>query len=72
MTAHPVRVPPVDVELLVDEDDGIFWASPRAGWKWPTVCDCNGECGRCRVIVDQRAENLTPTTDPERNRLAEG
>jgi ferredoxin len=63
---------PADRELLVDEEDDLFWAARRAGWRWPTVCDGNGDCGQCYVIVEEGAENLTPIGDRERERLAEG
>jgi ferredoxin len=69
---HVVRVLPEDVALLVDEDDDIFWAARRAGWKWPTVCNGSGECGQCYVRVLEGAENLSEMSDSERERLDEG
>ena len=69
---HSVRVLPADAELLVEEDDDLFWAAQLAGWHWPTTCDGNCECGQCFVIVEEGAENLSPMLPPERARLDEG
>jgi ferredoxin len=69
---HVVRVLPADAELLVDDEDDLFWAARRAGWKWPTVCEGSCECGQCYVTVLEGEENLSPMTDIERRRLSEG
>jgi ferredoxin len=69
---HVVRVLPADVELLVDEEDDIFWAASRAGWQWPTTCSGSCECGQCYFRVVDGAEHLSPMTDAERDRLAQG
>jgi ferredoxin, 2Fe-2S len=67
-----VRVIPSGEDLLVDEEDDIFWAARRAGWTWPTVCDGSGECGQCYVKVLEGAENLSPVSERERRTLDGG
>jgi ferredoxin len=69
---YVVRVLPADAELLVDEEDDIFWAARRAGWKWPTVCEGSCECGQCFVKVLEGEENLSPMSDAERKTIDEG
>jgi ferredoxin len=71
-TAHVVRVLPADAELLVDEEDDLFWAARRAGWSWPTVCEGSCECGQCYVTVLQGADNLTPISELEAQRISAG
>jgi ferredoxin len=70
--SHVVRVLPADAELLVDEDDDIFWTARCAGWEWPTSCEGSCECGQCHFLVLEGAEHLSEMTDAERERLAEG
>ena len=72
MSGHVVRVLPAGDELVVDDEDDLFWAARRAGWKWPTVCEGSCECGQCYVTVIEGAEHLSPATDLERQRISEG
>jgi ferredoxin len=72
MTSHLVHVLPADADLEVGESEPLFWAARRAGWRWPTVCEGDGECGQCYVVVEQGAEHLNAASDEERERLAEG
>jgi len=64
---HLVRVLPADAELLVDEEDDIFWAARSAGWQWPTTCAGSCECGQCYFRVVDGAEYLSPMTEAERD-----
>lgn len=72
MVTATVRVLPVDVDLTVNDGETLLDAALRHGWKWPTLCNGDGECGLCYVSVEVGAEHLTPMGAPERQRLSLG
>ncbi|MFF7946384.1 2Fe-2S iron-sulfur cluster-binding protein [Streptomyces griseorubiginosus] len=63
---HRVTVSPSGVELDVHDDEDLFAAAQRLGYRWPTVCGGQGTCRTCFVQVDEGAENCSPVGPLER------
>jgi ferredoxin len=63
---------PADVDLTVDDGETLLDAALRHGWKWPTLCNGDGECGLCHVSVEAGEQYLNPMGSPERQRLKLG
>lgn len=60
-----VRVEPVGAELTIPAGGTVFAAARRAGYRWPTSCDGDGDCTLCWMEVVDGAEHLTGPTDIE-------
>jgi ferredoxin len=67
-----VRVLPADAVVDVAPGESLMAAARRQGWFWPTVCNGDGECGTCWVVVEQGSEYCSVMEGAERARLAEG
>lgn len=64
-----VLVVPLDAEIVVQDGETLMAAAERSGYRWPTVCHGDGECGVCYVIVESGAERLSPMGTGERATL---
>lgn len=64
-----VRVEPAGIELVVEPGEVLMAAATRAGYRWPTVCGGQAECGVCAVEVVMGAAALAPPGDDEAGRL---
>lgn len=67
-----VRVLPSDVVIEVHDGERVYHAARRQGYKWPSTCDGESECGLCFMVVDEGAEHLSPKRQEEAHRLAAG
>lgn len=67
-----MRVLPVDQTLTVGEGETVLHAAQRNGWRWPTVCQGDCECGVCFMVVEEGAEHLTAKGEAETDRLRWG
>ena len=67
-----VRVLPIDAKIDVADGESLFAAAQRLGFRWPTVCGGNCECGTCFMVVETGEENLSPMTDREQAAIAPG
>ncbi|KQW07312.1 ferredoxin [Streptomyces sp. Root369] len=63
---HTVAVRPSDVEIEVRDDEDLFSAAQRLGYRWPTVCGGKGTCRTCFVQVEEGVENCSPVSPLER------
>jgi ferredoxin len=68
----PVKVLPVDATLSVRLGESVMAAARRQGWRWPTVCNGDGECGICYMSVEEGADLLVPLSQAERSILGLG
>ena len=83
---HPhgssVRVLPYEIVFEALPNETIMAAALRAGYRWPTSCNGQAECGLCAFVVEsgdahlsrmQAAEEatlaITPRTSTTRGRL---
>ncbi|MET7689586.1 2Fe-2S iron-sulfur cluster binding domain-containing protein [Streptomyces sp. NPDC005483] len=64
--SHRVAVRPSGVELDVLDDEDVFTAAQRLGYRWPTLCGGKGTCRTCFVQVEEGAENCLPVGPLER------
>ncbi len=65
-----LRVEPSGIALDVDEGETVMAAATRAGYRWPTVCGGQADCGVCALeVVDAPAPLPEPAID-ESERLA--
>jgi len=67
-----VRVLPAGDVLDVEAGESLMAAARRQGWRWPTICGGNGECGTCWMVVEQGAEHGSAVEAAERATLAKG
>jgi 2Fe-2S ferredoxin len=65
-----VRVEPAGIELDVHEGEPIMTAASRLGYRWPTECGGQAECGVCALEVLAAREELPAPTTLEAERLA--
>jgi ferredoxin len=47
-------------------------AALRHGYFWPSVCQGDGDCGACFVVVENGAEHLSPVGPVEQRTIAGG
>jgi 2Fe-2S ferredoxin len=64
-----VRVEPAGVDIPVDDGETLMAAAVRAGYRWPTVCGGQAQCGVCVLKVVSSSE-LRPPAPLEADRLA--
>ena len=64
-----VRVEPAGVDIPVDDGETLMAAAVRAGYRWPTVCGGQAQCGVCILKVVSSSE-LPPPAPLEAERLA--
>ena len=64
-----VRVEPAGVDIPVDDGETLMAAAVRAGYRWPTVCGGQAQCGVCVLTVVSPSE-LPPPSPLEAGRLA--
>jgi ferredoxin, 2Fe-2S len=65
-----VRVEPAGVDIVVDAGETLMAAAVRAGYRWPTVCGGQAECGVCVLSVVSSGFELAPPSPLEAGRLA--
>ena len=65
-----VRVEPAGVDIAVDEGETLMAAAVRAGYRWPTVCGGQAQCGVCVLTVESALDALAPPSPLEAGRLA--
>jgi 2Fe-2S ferredoxin len=65
-----VRVEPSGILLDVLDGETVMGAAVRSGYRWPTVCGGQAECGVCALEVVGAAA-LPEPTELEATRLAE-
>ena len=65
MEGFTVRVTPGNVDLEVNPGETVMDAAERLGWRWPTVCHGDAECGVCWMDVQEGADSLSPRTGEE-------
>ncbi|MFI7701880.1 2Fe-2S iron-sulfur cluster-binding protein [Nonomuraea sp. NPDC049480] len=61
-----VLVQPSGVELAVGEEETLFQAAERAGYRWPTICGGLGTCRTCFVQVQEGVEHCSQMEALER------
>jgi 2Fe-2S ferredoxin len=66
-----VRVEPAGVELEVAEGETVMAAAERAGYRWPTVCGGQAQCGVCALEVLSGGDGLSAPAPLEAGRLAQ-
>ena len=65
-----VRVEPSGIELEAEPGETVMAAARRAGYRWPTVCGGQAECGVCALeVVDTPGPLARPGAD-ETDRIA--
>ncbi len=64
-----VRVEPAGIDVAVDNGETLMAAAVRAGYRWPTVCGGQAECGVC-VLEVVRSVDIDPPAPLEAARLA--
>jgi len=64
-----VRVEPAGIDVAVDDGETLMAAAARAGYRWPTVCGGQAECGVC-VLSVVTSVDLDPPAPLEAARLA--
>jgi ferredoxin, 2Fe-2S len=64
-----VRVEPAGIDVAVDDGETLMAAAVRAGYRWPTVCGGQAECGVC-VLEVVTPVDLDPPAPLEAARLA--
>ena len=64
-----VWVEPAGIDLSVEDGETVMAAAVRSGYRWPTVCGGNAECGVCVLSVVSSGE-LPPPSPFEAGRLA--
>ena len=75
MTAR-VRVDPSGIWLDVHDGETLMVAARRAGYRWPTICGGQADCGVCAVEIvtnegEGRAAALPQPVGDEVTRLAD-
>jgi 2Fe-2S ferredoxin len=60
-----VHVRPGNFDLDVRAAETLIEAAWRAGYYWPTICQGQGSCLQCFVVIDTGAANLVPAEDWE-------
>jgi ferredoxin, 2Fe-2S len=65
-----VRIEPAGVDIAVDEGESLMAAAVRAGYRWPTVCGGQAQCGVCVLTVVSSPDALPPPSPLEAGRLA--
>ena len=64
------RVEPSGIELEAEPGETVMAAALRAGYRWPTVCGGQAECGVCALeVVDAPGALALPGAD-EAERMA--
>jgi len=63
------RVMPAGIDIAVRPGETLFAAAYRAGITWPTICQGQGRCTRCRVTVLANGDHAEPPGDQERKSL---
>jgi 2Fe-2S ferredoxin len=64
-----VRVEPAGVDIPVDDGETLMAAAVRAGYRWPTVCGGQAQCGVC-VLTVVSPSDLPAPSPLESGRLA--
>jgi 2Fe-2S ferredoxin len=64
-----VRVEPAGIELSVEDGETVMAAAIRSGYRWPTLCGGQAQCGVCVLKVVSSGE-LPPPSTLEAGRLA--
>jgi ferredoxin len=59
---------------VIDVEDGetVLQAALRHGYRWPSICNGDGVCGVCYMIIDAGGEGLSEKQATEADRLALG
>lgn len=66
-----VRVEPSGIELAAEPGETVMAAALRAGYRWPTVCGGQAECGVCALDVVVAPGPLPAPAGEEADRIAE-
>jgi len=64
-----VRVEPSGIELDVHTNETVMGAATRSGFRWPTVCGGQADCGVCALEVVDAPAPLPPPSALEQARL---
>jgi ferredoxin len=64
-----VLVLPADRAFSVAEDQSLLEAALAAGWRWPSVCGGQAECGTCAFEVEAGGDLLGAVEAREQARL---
>ena len=64
-----VRVEPSGIEFDVRKGETIMGAATRSGFRWPTVCGGQADCGVCVLEIVDSPVPLPPPSVIERERL---
>jgi len=64
-----VWVEPAGIDLSVEDGETVMAAAVRSGYRWPTVCGGQAQCGVCVLRVVSSGE-LPPPSPLEAGRLA--
>lgn len=65
-----VHVRPGNFDLDVLAGQTLIEAAWGAGYSWPTICQGQGSCLQCFVVIESGAANLVPAEDWENEELA--
>ena len=64
-----VRVEPSGLEFEMHAGETIMGAATRLGYRWPTVCGGQADCGVCALEVMDAPVPLPPPSAVEQERL---
>jgi len=65
-----VWVEPAGIDLSVEDGETVMAAAVRSGYRWPTVCGGQAQCGVCVLTVESAPDALAPPSPLEAGRLA--
>lgn len=66
-----VRVEPSGIELEAEPGETVMAAALRAGYRWPTVCGGQAECGVCALDVLAAPVPVPVPVSEEAERIAQ-
>jgi ferredoxin, 2Fe-2S len=62
-----ITVLPRNYSFEGSRDKSIMSAAQEAGFRWPTICAGNAECGVCFIrLADEDLDALSPMTEVEK------
>lgn len=65
-----LRVEPSGIEIEAHDGETVMAAATRAGYRWPTVCGGQADCGVCALEVVDAPAPLPEAGADEAQRLA--